>query len=624
MRFLLLLLAVGLATPVWAQKAVVNSATGERLIMTESFTGTEFQSIDEYFGSDAETMWDVIEIAAGNSVEDRFRWEAKIPDLISGVQNNSCQAAAINLIESVNDQGVLPDGWTIKNVGTLGSLTNVENTIFGNWYRSDAERDLFGESSVLDPPSYAHSLTVVQSPDGNYYTVDNWSGGAKVSQVYPIDADGVFFSSNPNETDIQNADYRLQRNRYGTDDLNESDPDEKSKGEPPPTSEPVEVEVLTSADPNDKLGLAGVGEERFITPDARLDYVIRFENMPEASAPAQEVLIRDTLDATVLDLTTFSLGDIRFSGRTVSVPPGLRSFSQRVPFDEAGRFVVLIDATLVLETGIATWRFTTLDVSTGDLPFDPLDGFLPPNQTSPEGEGSVSFNVQAREGLASGTRIRNQARIFFDLNEPIDTPPWSNTLDHAAPLSRVADLAAVQADSVFTVSWSGEDAEAGVRTFDVYAAVNDGPFFRWLKRTPAREEVFVGAPDSTYAFYSIAYDAVGNAEPGKTEPDATTGVAVSDERVSSLPEALTLAAPFPNPAPASGPVALHLGLPASGPADVRVYDVQGREVAVLADGDRPAGWHTVRWDPRDVASGVYVLRLRSDGEMRTRTLTVVR
>ncbi|MEZ4387333.1 MAG: T9SS type A sorting domain-containing protein [Candidatus Krumholzibacteriia bacterium] len=48
-------------------------------------------------------------------------------------------------------------------------------------------------------------------------------------------------------------------------------------------------------------------------------------------------------------------------------------------------------------------------------------------------------------------------------------------------------------------------------------------------------------------------------------------------------------------------------------ADLRVYDVRGRLVAQLLDGPLAAGAHTVTWQPRDLASGVYLYRLVADG-----------
>lgn len=621
---------------------VIRDPDGNFAVLIATQDGGRVIPYDEYFGADAEGMRGPIRIADANLLHDQFRWEAKLS--ADGWNNNSCSKASENIINDVIEFEALPQGWEIRQVGTLGNLTTFENATIGPlagradaWWNSKPYRDEFdltNPNDYVNPPSYAHTTTVVKSPDGNYYVVDNWHGDLEIKRVYPVgdvpdNEFAEFLSRVPDETLNIDANYRLHRSglgKYfdqppGPDDP--VDPPEVRVSTPPPTSEEVPVEVLQSADPNDKTGLLGVGTEHYFTPDGPMFYTIRFENKADASAPAQEVLVRDTLDAGVFDLSTFQLGEIQFGSRHVSVPPGRSSFSTRVALGD-GPLEVLINASLVEETGIVTWRFTTLDTRTGDLPFDPLDGFLPPNRTSPEGEGSVAFRVTAREGLSNGTEIRNQARIIFDLNEPIDTPPWSNTVDLNPPTSRVTDLGDVQSESVFTVRWDGDDAEAGVSTYDVYVSVNGGAFDQWLRRVPVTEERFAGDSDSTYAFYSIAYDGVGNVEPAKTEADATTAVSVASEAAASVPDVLTLVAPFPNPSPGRGEVALRFGLPVSGRADLRVYDVRGRELAALVDEERAAGWHAVRWGVDGLASGVYVVRLRSEGQMQTRTVTVAR
>lgn len=60
------------------------------------------------------------------------------------------------------------------------------------------------------------------------------------------------------------------------------------------------------------IGPAGYGDARFISPKIRLDYKIRFENMPNATAPAQRVFIRTRLDED-LDIRTFRIGTYGFS-----------------------------------------------------------------------------------------------------------------------------------------------------------------------------------------------------------------------------------------------------------------------------------------------------------------------
>ena len=75
---------------------------------------------------------------------------------------------------------------------------------------------------------------------------------------------------------------------------------------------------------------------------------------------------------------------------------------------------------------------------------------------------------------------------------------------------------------------------------------------------------------------------------------------------------LTLSAAAPNPS--RGEAALTFTLPSSGPVDLRLFDVSGREVVTLTSGPHAAGLHTVRWDGREARgemapAGVYFARL---------------
>jgi len=78
------------------------------------------------------------------------------------------------------------------------------------------------------------------------------------------------------------------------------------------------------------------------------------------------------------------------------------------------------------------------------------------------------------------------------------------------------------------------------------------------------------------------------------------------------------------PNPFAGATAIEVRLPRAGRLSAAVYDVTGRRVATLADGERPAGTHTLRWDAGGVAPGVYVVRVEAAGEVRTRRAVVVR
>ena len=79
------------------------------------------------------------------------------------------------------------------------------------------------------------------------------------------------------------------------------------------------------------------------------------------------------------------------------------------------------------------------------------------------------------------------------------------------------------------------------------------------------------------------------------------------------------------PNPAAGAVSLRYTLAAPGAVRLFVVDVLGRELAVLADGERPAGNHTTTLDASRLAPGAYVLVL-DDGAGRrvSRLVTVAR
>ena len=79
---------------------------------------------------------------------------------------------------------------------------------------------------------------------------------------------------------------------------------------------------------------------------------------------------------------------------------------------------------------------------------------------------------------------------------------------------------------------------------------------------------------------------------------------------------------FPNPF--SGRTAIRFEVSASGPVRLAVYDVLGREVAVLADGRVEAGRHEATFDARGLASGVYVWRLVAGERVETGRVTLVR
>ena len=57
---------------------------------------------------------------------------------------------------------------------------------------------------------------------------------------------------------------------------------------------------------------------------------------------------------------------------------------------------------------------------------------------------------------------------------------------------------------------------------------------------------------------------------------------------------------------------------------LEVYDVGGRRIAVLQDGEREAGAHAFTWNAAAFPSGTYFLTLRSRDASTARRMTIVR
>ena len=88
------------------------------------------------------------------------------------------------------------------------------------------------------------------------------------------------------------------------------------------------------------------------------------------------------------------------------------------------------------------------------------------------------------------------------------------------------------------------------------------------------------------------------------------------------PEGVILHGPHPNPF--SSQAALSFELPAPSAVRLVVYDVLGRAVAVLVDGEREAGRHEAGLDAVRLPPGTYFARLEAGGVVQTRRVTVVR
>jgi hypothetical protein len=96
--------------------------------------------------------------------------------------------------------------------------------------------------------------------------------------------------------------------------------------------------------------------------------------------------------------------------------------------------------------------------------------------------------------------------------------------------------------------------------------------------------------------------------------------------VNTTPAAFALSRVTPNPAP--GEIRMQYALPVESAIRLSIVDLQGREVAVLAQGLQSAGWHSATWDDggeRDrPAAGVYFVRFQAAGRTLVQRFVLTR
>ncbi len=100
-----------------------------------------------------------------------------------------------------------------------------------------------------------------------------------------------------------------------------------------------------------------------------------------------------------------------------------------------------------------------------------------------------------------------------------------------------------------------------------------------------------------------------------------------EEALAQLPEEFALSPNYPNPFNPSTTIEYALPLPAR--VSLRVYNLLGREIAVLVNDWQDMGYYEIIWQGRDqagrsAASGVYFAILQADGRVLTRKMLLLK
>ncbi|MCG8373760.1 MAG: T9SS type A sorting domain-containing protein, partial [Balneolales bacterium] len=134
------------------------------------------------------------------------------------------------------------------------------------------------------------------------------------------------------------------------------------------------------------------------------------------------------------------------------------------------------------------------------------------------------------------------------------------------------------------------------------------------------------------AFTSAGYTGIGSteftvhdSEGGVLETTAVLNVllGVSDEGYFDIPGSYSLSQNYPNPFnPGS---TIQFGLPETAEVTLKVFNMLGQQVATLVNNEKMhAGRHSVQFDARNLASGVYIYRIHAGSFVQTKRMILIK
>lgn len=158
--------------------------------------------------------------------------------------------------------------------------------------------------------------------------------------------------------------------------------------------------------------------------------------------------------------------------------------------------------------------------------------------------------------------------------------------------------------------------------FGCYKTTDGGAnWFRWDDGMPfgtiITELRYVDDISNTGKFYIVA----GSYGRGIYVRELNDGT-INDVKEVTAPAGYSLTQNYPNPFnPATS---IRFSLPKRDNVELKVYDIQGREVASLVNGTMDAGDHDITFNARNLASGVYIYRIKTSGFTQSKKMTLIK
>lgn len=243
-------------------------------------------------------------------------------------------------------------------------------------------------------------------------------------------------------------------------------------------------------------------------------------------------------------------------------------------------------------------------------------------------EVKIAFNGgnSSRNGMITYVRKYNATDwdvfAFKTTNGGSSSGSWiRDTIDYSEKFARSCDLAAVPGgNNLFKLTYAQDDPSepaAFYRTFN-------GSWSDKFKFSNAKIDTFYAKPRAGYLLGG-GDDGTGiwsafNGYNGYFAKQIMTTTGITNNNM--MPEGFSLSQNYPNP---FNPVtSIRFSIPKAGLVTLNIYDITGKEVASLVNGNMNAGTFTAGFDASHLSSGAYFYRLSSNGLTEVKKMILIK
>jgi hypothetical protein len=516
--------------------------------------------------------------------------------------------------------------------GTLDILTTSFNDGKLAWHENDGTR-WFSPQKVISTSAGEGIDAGDIDGDGDIDVVTTSFGGDAVSWHENTDGAGTFSAANVLSASVDGALSSYLADIDGDDDLDvlavgQRDDTvywfENLNGAGNFSSENIIWTAANGANEVIAADLDGDNDLDVVVASRFDDTVAWFENTDgDGSFSNEQIVVDDALD--VIDVHPADLDgdgdvDLIYAPNDANVVNWVENTDGNGAFSDPKEITNLVNGPASVYTADFN-RDGRLDVLTASSSDDKIAWYV---QT--ESFGVIDFGDPT---IISTAADGAQSVFAADLDGDGDTDvlssssrddeiAWYENAPGANLPVELARFTAATSGEAVTLRWSttSEENNAG---FDVERST-DGETFTTIGFEPgvgtteeAQSYRFVDreAPFATTLFYRLRQVDTD----GTFEYSPVVEVEVTPSTVALLPVA---------PNPVVGVANLRYELPEATAVRLQVFDLLGRRVATLADGEKPAGRHEVSWRSAGLASGTYFVRLQAGSTAQTQMLRLVR